>query len=115
MEEDQDDLLVGRGEVGLDLLDRVRGQVLRVAHDQYLALGEERGARQLGERAGLELLGGEVADVRVGVGGAGGRHHLAHGTVEQQLLLPHREGERGKRIVGGVLPGGHRLQHPTPH
>ncbi|GAA3103027.1 hypothetical protein GCM10020254_55910 [Streptomyces goshikiensis] len=115
MEEDEDDLLVRRREVRLDFLHGVGGQVLRVAHGQDLALREERGARQLGQRAGLELLGHEVPDVRVGVDGPGGRHHLPHGTVEEQVLLPHREGERSERIVGGVLPGGHRLQHPMPH
>ncbi|ALM41750.1 hypothetical protein SFR_5135 [Streptomyces sp. FR-008] len=83
-----------------------------VAHHDHLPLREERGAGQLGEGAGLELVRGEVAYVRVGVGGTGGGHHLLHGAVEKQILLAHGEGERGERIVVGSLPGHRR---PASH
>lgn len=86
---------------------------MRVPHDQYLALGEERGAGQLGERAGLELLGCEVTYVRVGVDGTGGRHHRLDDAVEEQVLLPHGERHGAEEVVGGSLSGGHR--DPASH
>jgi hypothetical protein len=114
VQQHEGDLLGGCSEVPLDVLDRVGGQVLRVAYDHDLALGEERGAGQLGERAGLQLVGGQVADVRVGVGGLRGGHHLLHGTVEQEVLLAHGKGHRGERVVVRSLPG-HRDKHRTHH
>ncbi len=108
VQQDEGDLLDRRAEVRLDVLDGVGREVLRVAHDHDLALGEERGAGQLGERAGLQLVGRQIAYVRVGVGSARGRHHLLHRTVQEEVLLAHGEGEGGERIVGGILPGGHR-------
>lgn len=112
MQEDEGDLLDRVAEIRLDVLDRVGGEVLRIAHDHHLALGEERRARQLGEGAGLELVGGEVADVRVGVGGPGRRHHLLHGAVEEQVLLAHgeREGASGSSVE--FLLVAIAVQHP---
>lgn len=114
VQQHQRDLLGGRPQIRLDVLDRVGGQVVRVAYDHDLAFREERGAGQLGERAGLHLVRGQVAHVRVGVGGPGGGHHLLHGTVEQEVLLAHGKRQRGERVVIRSLPCHHR-KHPTSH
>lgn len=115
MEQHERDLLDRRTEVRLDVLHRVGGEILRIAHDHHLALGEERRARQLGKGARLELVGGEVADVRVGVGRPGRRHHLLHRTVEEEVLLAHgeREGASGSSVE--FLLVAIAVQHPTPH
>lgn len=84
------------------------------AHDDDLALGEERGAGQLGQGAGLELVGGEVAHIGVRIRRPGSRHHLLHRTIQQQVFLAHRDRDGGERVVLSCLPG-HRVQHPTPH
>ena len=46
----------GAAQIRLHVLDRVGRQILRIAHDHDLALGEERRTGQLGERAGLQLV-----------------------------------------------------------
>ncbi len=115
MEQDERDLLDRGAEIRLDVLDRVGREVLRVAHDHDLALGEERRAGQLGERAGLELVGRQVAYVGVGVGGTGGRHHLLHRTVQEEVLLAHgeRDGASGSSVEFFLVAIA--IQHPMPH
>lgn len=115
VQQDERDLLDRRPEIRLDVLDRVGREVLRVAHDYDLALGEERGAGELGERAGLQLVGRQITDIRIGVGSAGRRHHLLHRTVQEEVLLAHGEGEGASGSSVEFFLVAIAIQHPMTH
>ena len=113
--QNEGDLLGRGGQIRLDVLDRVGREILRRADNDDLPLGEERGARQLRERARLKLARGQVADVRIGVGGARAASITARTARSmQQLLLSHHQGQGSERIIRGLLTRpSHRL--PASH